>query len=190
MDQPLYHGTCRQFDAFLVDAPAPEGLLWSHTRALGTFFTGSAKVAAYFTLKPDVTDAGFDSDAGSHSLLEDPWQYDAQPFDEGAQVLTCQVSAERLYALPLMRWMELCEEADENRMTDMRLDYQSQGFDGILIEAAEEGEEHYEYGRPCAEYDTITVVLFDPSSVTITERGEPGQAWVARELARKPARRR
>lgn len=182
----LYHGTRQHFDRFQAIGPGhdpnDEGVVFSHTRSLGTFFSGCPRIAAHFTLKPDVLDKGYDSHQGSSSLRENPWRFDPDPFDPNAQVLTCRIDQPntRLYPMPVLRWLEICNEAEPETLEHMRQEYQAQGFDGILIEAAQDGDEHEDYGTPCVEYHDITVVLFDASKVSITDRKPAAEAYPPR----------
>lgn len=198
MDFILYHGTRRSIEQFQPIGPGHDptdtGVAWSHTRGLGTFFSTCPRIAAHFTLKPEVIDQGYESDEGSKTLRENPWRYGSQPFEPGSQVLTCALADEhdptRLAPLDLMEWMTICEEWSTAQVTQMREELQAQGFHGLYIQEWDGEEEHEDHGTPCVEYHAPTVVLFDASRATITDRRPAEQAWEEHRPARSPGLKR
>lgn len=176
----LYHGTLQPLERFDAQAAAPELQdgegVWGHARGLGTFFSVDPKIAAHFTLKAEVLDAGFDSHQGSVSLVNNPWQFDADPFLPGAQVLACQApTGLNLASVPVLAWVAQCEEWDEEVWQEWKTRLQAQGFDGVEIPAWDGQQTHPDYGSPCVEYHATTYALFDPRPVTIVDR-QPAQA--------------
>ncbi len=180
----LFHGTCHPFSAFQATGPGPAASLegdvgvYSHSRALGTFFSGHPRTAAHFTLRPEVLDAGFDSDEGSASLCYDPWQFDPAPFEPSAELLICQApEGARWHEVPLMRWMEMVAEEGPTFFDRLRADLSAQGFDGVIIPAWDGRSASADYGQPCVEYFAPTYVLFDASGVSIEHRCPAEEAW-------------
>ena len=198
MDLILYHGTRRPIEQFQPIGPGHDptdtGVAWSQTRGLGTFFSTCPRIAAHFTLKPEVIDQGYDSDEGSKTLRENPWRYDSQPFEPGSQVLTCALADEhdptRLAPMDLMEWMTICEEWSTAQVTEMREELQAQGFHGLYIQEWDGEEEHEDHGTPCVEYHAPTVVLFDATRASITDRRPADQAWEEHRPARSPGLKR
>lgn len=178
----LFHATTNPLLQFLARAPAPtivdgEGVYGS-ARPLGTFFSTSPRIAAHFVLKPEVIDAGYDSDEGSASLCQNPWRFDDQPFLPSAQVLQCEAPAQmRWQELSALEWVEMVSTQEEEFFQALRDNALAAGFDGVRIRAWDGHSEHPEFGRPCVEYYADTYVAFDPTAVRIADARPAAEAW-------------
>lgn len=181
-DMELFHATTNPLVQFLARAPTPalnDGeVVYGEARPLGTFFSTSPRIAAHFVLKPEVIDAGYDSDEGSASLCRNPWFFDDQPFSPSAQVLQCQAPDQlRWQELSALEWVEMVSTQEEEFFQTLREDALAAGFDGIRIQAWDGQEEHPEFGRPCVEYYADTYVAFDPTLVSIVDARPAEEAW-------------
>lgn len=186
----VYHGTTRTFDVF---DPAPEQASGSLTATWGTYFSASPQIAAHFTLKPEVVDAGYDTDEGSRSLVRDPWQFDAAPFQAGAQVLTAEVTLNNPKVMDAVTWVALVEDLHGDldpmpRARALRAAWEADGHDGLFIPAWDGHHTDADGMTPSVETDADTWVVFDAHSVRIVARQAAETPWPAR--APTPERRR
>ena len=180
MQTPLFHGTSTKPAQFEKAPPAVggEGFAWSATRCLGIFFSECPRIAAHFALRPEVVDAGYDTPQGSALLRKDPWRLSPDPFQPAAEVLTCRLPDEvRLFPVPLLEWIDLCETRDATFWLTWRRELQARGFEGLRVEGWDGESEHPEFGPPCVEYHAPTVVCFDARAVRIVDRAPAAAAW-------------
>ena len=171
----FYHGTIHAFDQFTHEPAArntPSG-----TNTLGVFLSACPRIAGHFTLKTEVIDAGYDSDAGSSTLRDDPWQFDAAPFLDGASLLHCKPCVSNPLHMDPVAWLAIVEELDDEALEDLRQGWIASGHDGVLIEAWDGSSEHPEHGRPCVEMHAQTLIVFDPTQVSIITREPVHAAW-------------
>lgn len=189
-DEPLralvYHGTTRSFAEFAERPPIASG---SSTALLGTFFSASAQIAAHFTLKPDVMDEGYD--VGSRSLIQDPWQFDSSPFQEGSRVAIVQLELRHPKVIAALAWMSWVEEIHgdfecEMRVAAWRQQLKKAGHDGLLIEAWDGVSKDTDGVYPSVETDATTYVLFDASQAQIQGWQEASVCWSASPAPRRP----
>lgn len=176
---PLYHGTTASFAAF-ADTGRCNG---SPTGALGVFLSADPRVAAHFTLAPDVVDRGHDLPRGSRALVADPWAVaGGHPFLPGARVLECRASLARPYAMTVPEWLALVDEVigfdGDACLARFRSRLADHGHDGIAI-AAWDGTSLDQWNcEPCCEYDAPTLCVFDRRTVTVLGERPPGWAWL------------
>ena len=178
----LYHGTVSEFDQFTLDPPGRNSP--APSRSLGVFLSNCPRIAAHFTLKDEVLDAGYDSHEGSPSLRNDPWQFDADPFLEGACILHCAVDLTHPVHFSCLEWMTLVEEKGSDELQALRDAWLASGHDGLIVEAWDGQVEHPEHGKPCVEMHGATVVVFDPTRVHIRQRQPAAQAWYSKPRVR------
>lgn len=171
----LYHGTLSEFDQFTLDPPERNSP--APSRSLGVFLTACPRIAAHFTLKSEVIDAGYDSDTGSATLRHNPWQFDPDPFLENACILHCSTELGQPVRLSCLEWMALVEEKSSDELHALRQIWLDAGHDGVIVEAWDGDTEHEDYGRPCVEMHSAMVVVFDPQAVQIHKRQPAGEAW-------------
>lgn len=164
-----YHGTTAHFEQFEVGCAGVSG---SSTSSLGGFFSTDPAIAAHFTLKPDVVDAGYDSAAGSRSLLSHPGRYDPMPFLDHARVAEVELVLERPYLMSAQAWADWVDDI-HGIMTDPEADVKAfrqhlldQGHDGIQIEAWD-GQRAADGTAPSVETDAVSFVVFNREQVTL-----------------------
>lgn len=183
-----YHGTTQTFETFDRLADQASG---SITAQLGVFVSASPQIAAHFTLKPDVLDAGYDSHEGSRSLIRDPWRYDRQPFLPNAHVLDVAFDFNRPKHLDAIAWMTLVDglqgvNGAQAQVERLREAWLEAGHDGLII-AAWDGESTDADGVvPSVEMDADTYVIFQPETVQILERRAAETCWP--QAANRPRR--
>lgn len=174
-----YHGTTRTFEAF--DRQADLASV-SMTARLGVFLSASPEIAAHFTLKPEVLDAGYDSLEGSRSLIRNPWRYDRQPFLSNAHVLTVAFELNHPHRFDAISWMTLVDDFQgvtgaQTHFEQMRQRWLEEGYDGLIIEAWDGHSTDADGVRPSVEMDAVTYVIFQPERAQILERRVAETCW-------------
>jgi hypothetical protein len=174
-----YHGTTRAFDAFDPAAPLASGSL---TATFGTFFSTSAPIAEHFTLKPEVVDAGYDTEEGSRSLVRDPWRFDPAPFQANARVIAADVILQRPLVMDALAWMALVDQVHSTMEPDAlvrawRQSWEAAGHDGLLISAWDGQCTDADGVTPSVETDADTYVVFDARPVQILGSQPADACW-------------
>lgn len=186
-----YHGTLTDFDQFALDQPSVSA---SWTSRLGLFFSESAPIAAHFTLKANVVDAGYDSVRGSRSLLEHPGRFDPEPFLPGARVISVELNLVHphiMSAVEWTRWVESVhgEKEGEASVIAFRQTLQAAGHDGLKVEAWDGHLPQADDLTPCVETDAPLWVAFSPDTVRI-QSSEPAHVHLPPFAPTAPRRRR
>lgn len=190
IDVVAYHGTARDFQAFSAESVQASG---SATACLGTFFSASPAVAAHFTLKPEVISAGYDSAAGSRSLVRNPWQFDAQPFMANAMVLMARIRLYNPLVLGVGEWVDIVESLQDIQHPEAVAirhlqRWSLRGHDGVLVRRWD-AYKPLPGGRwASVETDAETYIVFDASRVPILER-RAAESCLDRPAAAKPQAR-
>lgn len=177
-----YHGTASPpFDRFRV-GPSGDAGSGHNSARLGVFLTGCPRIAATFALKPDVIDKGYDTMAGSRSLLRNPYAFDEDPFLPDAAVLTCEADLGHAFPISASAWCDLVDAAacgEPDPFGPLLAGARAAGCDHIAIARALPGERDSLGCRPSMEYDAETWVVFDPAAVAIVAR-EPAAEHLPR----------
>lgn len=171
-----YHGSLRRFDTF--QSHPDQRMTRSPTARFGTFCIEDPRIAASFTLRPHVLNAGYRSPQGSRSLWEDPWALDEDPFDRGASVAEVEVRLIHPKTLSALTWVDIVEQARVSpEKAQHHLErWQAAGHDGLRIDAWNP-DEFAPSGQPSLETDAITWVAFHPSALRIQHWFDAEDAW-------------
>lgn len=175
-----FHGTTRQFARFCPRAKAVSG---SATAGLGIFFSSDLRVAAHFTLRPHVINEGYAHPMGSRHLLNDPWEFDMDPFLPDAHVIQAQLRLTNPYhstAVNFARWVEHLRHLPDARLqvARCRAELIHAGHDGVLVAAWNIKDACPDGRKPCLEFDADTWIMFNPDQITIETRADVLSAWV------------
>jgi len=170
-----YHGSTARFTAFNPAAPAVAG---SATARLGIFLSADPRIAAHFTLRPWVISDGYAHPAGSRSLLDDPWQFDPDPFLPRAAVATVALAWRHPFPMQASDWARWIERVARQAnpaasVAAFRHWCERSGHDGVLVQA------HDGQGavRPSLETDAPTYIAFRPDQVTLERWTDAADAW-------------